>query len=71
MLASSAQPGIRTIVQNQQRLGADIAGSEKRAINTKIPSKNVGYIVVVRKLPSVIHLIVLNQRKIFQLSNNV
>ena len=51
------------IVQNRRQIVADIGEPKIGAINTESPFRNVCYIVVVGKAPSVFQLLVLNQRK--------
>jgi hypothetical protein len=59
------------IVQNRQQIVAEIDEPKIGAINAESPFSNVGYVVLVRKPPSVIQLLLLNQRKICQISHNV
>jgi hypothetical protein len=59
------------IAQNRPQIVAGINKPEKGAMNTESPFSNVGYIFAVRESPPVIHLLLLNQHKICQISHNV
>ena len=59
------------IIQNRRQIVANIDEPEIGVSNMKSPFSNVGYIIVVTKPPSAFHLLLVNQRKIYQLSHHV